>query len=196
MRRLLPMAVLLLAVWAPRAGGRATGFSMPFFPLPKLARDEFGQARRIGFLSFLRELHSGGVRRTEEVDFLDNDYGVIENDSLPLLAAWLESTCRSVGFRLNEARRGSYDGTVAARLLEIGASLAAARGPDSGLAMPIGIVICTRRNEWGALPADGGRDAYALIVTDQGLMIYDPPTRQLVGLSQFPNSAEILNIQF
>ncbi len=62
--------------------------------------------------------------------------------------------------------------------------------------MPIGILICRRRRDWGRLAGDGGRDAYALIATERGLMVYDPPTRQLVSLSQFPNASDILNIQF
>jgi len=191
----LLLTVLLAAPW-PRAHAVGPGFSMPVFPLPRLVRDQFGQARRIGFLTFLRELNAGGVHEVNDVDFLDEDYAMIESGSLPLLAAWLEATCGSVGFNLREARLGAYDGSVTARLMEIGATLAEVQAKVTGLAMPIGLVICARQHRWGSLPDDRSRDAYALIATDQGLMVYDPPTRQLVSLAQFPNTAEIENIQF
>jgi hypothetical protein len=200
MRPALPCRAILLSLFLavpwPRADAVGPGFSMPVFPLPRLVRDRFGQVRRIGFLTFLRELNAGGVHGVDDVDFLDSDYAMIESDSLPLLAAWLEATCGSVGFDLREARRGAYDGSVAARLMEIGATLAEVRANVTGLAMPIGLVICARQNRWGSLPDDRSRDAYALIATDHGLMVYDPPTRQLVGLAEFPNTTGILNIQF
>jgi len=171
---------------------------MPVFQMPKLAEDQFGQTKRIGLLSFMRQLYSGGVtgHSVDDLSLLDTDYAVIDSRSLPFLAAWLEATCRAVAYNLNEARQGTYDGTVAARLLEIGTTLAAVRAGTGGLAMPIGFLICIRHKQWGSLPGDDARDAYALIATERGLEVYDPPTRQIVGLSQFPNTADILNIQF
>ena len=169
---------------------------MPTFPMPQLARDQFGQVRSIGFLGFMRELNAGGIHTVDDVDFFDSDYAVIESGSLPIMAAWLETTCRSVGLDLAAARGKNYDGTVLARLLEVGTTLAAVRDNGKALAMPIGVMICKRRQPWGSLPGDGERDAYVLIETDHGLFVYDPPTRQLVGLSQFPNTADIRTIQF
>jgi len=171
---------------------------MPVFQMPRLAEDQFGQIKRIGLLSFMRQLYSGGVtgHSVDDLNLLDTDYAVIDSRSLPLLAGWLEATCRAVTYNLSDARQGTYDGTVIARLLEIGTSLAAVRESSSGLAMPIGFLICTRHKPWGSLPGDDERDAYALIATERGLEVYDPPTRQIVGLSQFPNTANILNIQF
>lgn len=175
---------------------RDSPFTMPTFPMPKLAHDRYGETRRIGFLGFMRELNAGGVHTVDDVDFFDSDYAVIESESLPTMAAWLETTCHSVGLDLPSARSGAYDGTVFARLLEVGTTLAAVRDNGKALAMPIGVMICKRRQTWGTLPGDGGRDAYVLIETDRGLLVYDPPTRQIVGLSQFPNTADILTIQF
>ncbi len=176
----------------------SANLNLPAYPMPKLVSDQFGQTKRIGFLSLVRQLYSGGVaaHNIDDLNFLDLDYAVIDSSSLPTLAAWLESTCRAVNFDLQEARQRPYDGTTIARLLETGASLAAVRWGNSGLAMPIGLLICTRRKAWGSLPADGARDAYALIATDQGLQVYDPPTRQIVDLVDFPNTDDILNIEF
>jgi hypothetical protein len=173
-------------------------FSMPAYPMPKLVSDQFGQTKRIGFLSLVRQLYSGGVaaHNIDDLNFLDSDYAVIDSSSLPTLAAWLEATCHAVNFDLQEARQRPYDGTTIARLLETGATLAAVRWDNSGLAMPIGLLICTRRKAWGSLPGDGARDAYALISTEQGLQVYDPPTRQIVSLVDFPNTEDILNIEF
>jgi hypothetical protein len=197
MHRGFPLALLAasLALF-PSAQAAGNPFLIREFPMPKLAKDDFGQPRRIGFLGFLRELNAGGVHGVDDVDFLDSDYAVIDSSSLPLLAAWLEATCHSVGLDLQTARSGPFDGTVTARLLETSATLASVRSGGASLAMPIGTLICRRHRPWGSLPGDDNRDAYALVVTDRGLLVYDPPTRQLVKLSQFPNSADILNIQF
>jgi ligand-binding sensor domain-containing protein len=35
-----------------------------------------------------------------------------------------------------------------------------------------------------------------LIATERGLLVYDPPTRQLSELSKFPNQDDIFKIQF
>jgi len=190
------LVLFLLGLTA--ASAQRPDFRLPSFPSPQLAADEFGQNRRIGLLSFIRQLYSGGVSSTtvDDINMLDSDYAVIQSTSLPLLAAWLEATCQAVDFDLIGARKSVYDGTVTARLLEIGATLATLRQGDGGLAMPIGFIICNRRKPWGDLPGDGARDAYALIETERGLEVYDPPTHQLVGLAQFPNTPDILNIEF
>jgi ligand-binding sensor domain-containing protein len=181
-----------------RAAAPEPNFDMPAFPMPKLAEDQYGQNKRMGMMSLTRQLYSGGIsdHTIDDLSLLDSDYAVIDSRSIPVLAAWLEATCQAVEFKLSDARQKAYDGTVAARLLGIGATLAALRWDSSGLAMPIGILVCVRRQPWGSLPADKGRDAYALIATERGLEVYDPPTRQIVELSRFPNTADILNIVF
>lgn len=195
MRGALPLLVFLALPLAAR--DPAADFRMPGFPMPKLAADDGGSPKRFGLLRFMRELYAGGVANeaVSDLNLLDDDYAVIERSSLPRLAGWLEGTCQAVGFALPAARGGPYDGTVLARLLETGASLAAMR-EKAQLAMPIGIIICTRVKPWGSLPGDGQRDAYALIETDQGLQVYDPPSRQLAPLAEFPNASSIATIQF
>jgi hypothetical protein len=179
---------------APGAAGR--NLDMPEFPMPSFVRDDLGGMKEIGFLKFFRELQKGGVQGLDEVEFLDTGYAVLKSDSLPTLAAWLEAACSSVGLELPLARSGNYDGTVLARLLEVATTLAVVRERGKSLAMPIGLLICRRREKWGDLPGDGKRDAYVLIETDKGLLVYDPPTRQLVALSNFSNTADIVTIQF
>lgn len=188
------MPVIGFVALALGAAGRT--LDMPEFPTPSFVRDELGGMKEIGFLKFFRELQKGGVQGLDEVEFLDTGYAVLKSDSLPTLAAWLESACSSVGLELQLARNGNYDGTVLARLLEVATTLAAVRGHGKSLAIPIGLLICRRRQVWGDLPGDGRRDAYVLIETDKGLLIYDPPTRQLVSLSGFSNTADIVTIQF
>ena len=77
------------------------------------------------------------------------------------------------------ARQRPYDGTTIARLLETGATLAAVRWDNSGLAMPIGLLICTRRKAWGSLPGDGR----IIIHTDD--QIGDPEERVQVAAGFF-----------
>lgn len=191
------LALLLLAGPLAARDPGATGFRLPGFPMPKLAADDVGTPRRFGLLRFMRELYAGGVANetVSDLNLLDDDYAVIDRSSLPGLAGWLEATCQAVDFNLPGARSGHYDGTVLGRLLQTGASLAAVR-ENTQLAMPIGIIICTRAKPWGSLPGDGRRDAYALIATEQGLQVYDPPSRQLAPLADFPNVPTIATIQF
>ena len=49
---------------------------------------------------------------------------------------------------------------------------------------------------WPQIPADGTTDAYVLFATDTGILVYDPPTRQLTNLADFPNKASISRIRF
>jgi len=193
MKRLLAAMVL---GWAGSLLSAEPVLRLPQFPLPDLVRNDYGEAKRIGFLSFLRELRDGGVAGLEDVDFVDENYAVLNSSSLATLAAWLEATCTGIGIDLRHARAGRYDGQMYARLLEVATSLAMERKHGKPLAMPIGVMICRRRQAWGDLPGDGERDAYMLIATERGLLVYDPPTRQLSELSQFPNNADVFKIQF
>ena len=83
-----------------------------------------------------------------------------------------------------------------ARLLGVATSLAALRQGDITLAMPIGVLTCRRDTAWGDLPGDGEEDAYVIFATDAGILVYDPPTRQLAPLADFPNKAHISRIRF
>jgi hypothetical protein len=194
MKRLFLLAILMGAPFS--IGGAELSFLLPSFPAPSLVLNQFGEAKSIGFLSFLRQLQNGGVSGADDVDMVDESYAVLKSDSLTTLAAWLESACRCVGVDLTQARQGAYDGMVYARLLEVGTSLAELRAASRALAIPIGVVICRRRQAWGDIPGDGARDAYLLIATERGLLVYDPPTRQLAELSDFPNNSEVFKVQF
>ena len=169
---------------------------LPDFPVPALAQDQFGATKRIGLLWFMRGLHEGGVHGYEDIDLVDLEYALVQSESLPSLAAWLEAACRCLGADLHQARQGPYNGMVYARLLEVGACMALVRGRELPLAIPIGVMICQRRRAWGDLPGDGERDAYIIIATERGLLIYDPPTRQLCALADFPNTSTVYKIQF
>ncbi len=190
------LLILLLAGLPLGAAAARPGLQFPEFPAPVLVQDQFGTTKKIGLLYVLRGLHESGVRGYEDLDLVDAEYAVLHSDSLPSLAAWLEVACRSVGANVRLARQGPYDGMTYARLLEVGASLAALRERELALAIPIGVIICQRRRAWGSLPADGERDAYILIATERGLLIYDPPTRQLCALADYPNNSTVLKIQF
>lgn len=192
MKRLL-LAFLLIT---PCFGATAPGsLQLPAFPMPALVRDG-GSPKEFSATRLLRELHRGGVHGSGNFETLDADYALLRGDSLGVLAAWLESACSAVDFNLLQARARGYDGTVFARLLSVATSLAALRQSDITLAMPIGVMTCQRQSAWGDLPGDGAEDAYVIFATDTGIMVYDPPTRQLTTLEDFPNKAGISHIRF
>lgn len=168
---------------------------LPAFPVPALVRDG-GPPKEISSMRLLRDLYRGGVKASDNFEAVDADYALLRAESLGNLAAWLELACKSVGLELAAARGRSYDGVVFARLLSVGTSLAALREKDIRLAMPIGVLICQRDAVWGQLPADGAEDAYVIFATDSGMLVYDPPTRQLAFLNDFPNKARISRIRF
>ena len=176
--------------------GAGPSLSLPQFPLPALVQNDYGETKSIGFLTFLREVREGGVVGLEDIDFVDKEYAVLESRSLAELAAWLEAACKCVGVDLPNARAAAYDGLEYARLLEVATSLAVMREHGKQLAMPIGVLICRRRQPWGDLPGTGEREAFLLIATERGLLVYDPPTRQLSELSKFPNHGDVFKIQF
>ena len=186
---------LVLSEPAMAAGAGTDEIRLPEFPLPAFAMNKYGVKEAVGVVRLLRELHKGGVSVSNQFEASDNEYAIIASSSLPLLAAWLEVTCKSVGLDLAQARSGSYDGSVYARLLQVATSIATARKVDATLAMPIGVMICQRRRAWGALPGDGQRDAYVVIATERGFLVYDPPTRQCSTLADYPNHDEVVIIR-
>jgi hypothetical protein len=183
---------LAAGLGAADAPGR---LQLPGFPMPALVR-EGGAPKEFGAARLLRELHRGGLHGIDHFETMDADYALLRGDSLGNLAAWLESACGAVDYDLLRARAKGYDGTVFARLLGVATSLAALRQSDITLAMPIGVLTCQRDAAWGDLPADGAEDAYVLFATDVGMVVYDPPTRQLATLGDFPNKARISRIRF
>ena len=196
MSRAIILAALLTVLFA--AGGRAaapTMFSLPAFPVPALVRDG-GLAKEISSMRLLRDLYKGGVKASDNFEASDTDYALLRFDSLGNLAGWLETACKSVGLELPRARARAYDGVVFSRLLSVGTSLGALRESDIKLAMPVGVIVCQRDVVWGDLPADGAVDAYVIFATDTGILVYDPPTRQLAALADFPNKARISRIRF
>lgn len=187
--------ILLMAVPGLSAVAQSGGLQLPAFPLPALVRDgsmpkEFSSTR------LLREVHRGGVHGSENFEASDADYALLKGGALGSLAAWLESVCRAVDFDLLQARTRGYDGAIFARLLTVGTSLAALREKDVTLAMPIGVLTCKRAVPWGELPGDGADDAYIVFATEDGILVYDPPTRQLSPLADFPNKARVTRIRF
>ncbi len=187
------LAAFLLA--ASYAFAESAEMKLPAFPVPALVLDG-GPPREVSSVRLLRELHRGGLHGFQHFETSDSDYALFRSDSLGKLGAWLESACNSVGFDLLQARKRNYDGTVFARLLDVSTSLAALRDKRLSLAMPVGVLVCQRAEAWGDLPADRAEDAYVVFVTEAGMLIYDPPTRQLTSLGDFPNKATILKIRF
>lgn len=169
---------------------------MPDFPLPKVATDENGQPAEAGLLRLMRELQVGGLHASDNFETQDNDYVVLSSESLGLLSAWLEAACKSAGIALPTARLRAYDGTVYANLLEVATGIAASRRFKSSLAIPLGVITCQRTNPWGVLPGDDQRDAYVILLTDSGFLIYDPPSRQFSRLDAFPNRSSVLRLRF
>jgi hypothetical protein len=186
---------LLLCATALDTSAAPDGLRLPGFPLPALVLDG-GPPKEMSSVRLLRELHRGGVHGSDNLETSDSDYALLRSDSLGNLAAWLESACLAVDADLLQARTRDYDGAVFARLLAVATSLAALRQGNINLAMPIGVLICQRRTVWGDLPGDGATDAYVVFVTDNGMLVYDPPTRQLTNLADFPNKAHIGRIRF
>ncbi len=189
------IVLLLLLPGAGGLGAAQANFTLPAFPVPTLVRDG-GTVKEISSLRLLRELFKGGVKASDNFEASDVDYALLKVDSLGNLAGWLETACKSVGLELLEARAQAYDGVVFSRLLAVGTSLGALREKDIRLAMPVGVLICRRDAAWGDLPADGADDAYVILATDIGILVYDPPTRQLASLADFPNKARISRIRF
>jgi hypothetical protein len=192
MRRAACIFLILVAATRAAAPGR---LELPAFPVPSFVRED-GATVEVTPTRILRELHKGGVRGLGNLETVDSDYGLLRQDSLGVLAAWLESACRSVGFDLTQARQQPYDGSALARLLTVATNLAGLQAEGHALAAPIGTLVCERRSKWGDLPADGAIDAYVIFATEAGIMIYDPPSRQLTALNEFPNRERILRIRF
>lgn len=188
-----PAPPLFAADAAERAAERQ--ILLPEFPSPPLAL-EGRSPKRVSSLRLLRELQRGGVRGWGRFDAMDGDYALFRGESLAVLAAWLETACKALDYDLAGARGRHYDGAVFARLLNVATSIASLREDALNLAMPIGVLACRREADWGGLPGDGKEDAYVIFATDQGMLVYDPPTRQLCALAEFPNRDQVIKVWF
>ncbi|MES2693756.1 MAG: hypothetical protein V4773_09810 [Verrucomicrobiota bacterium] len=196
MRRAGLITLLCLLAGPIAAPAAPALLELPAFPVPALVK-EGGATVEISTTRLLRELHRGGVRGSGNLETVDAEYALLRSDSLGTLAAWLESACRAVGFTLSKARGQPYDGAVHARLLNVATGLAGLQQQGTmRLAVPIGTLVCVRRAKWGDLPGDGATDAYVIFATEAGIMVYDPPTRQLSNLADFPNREKIVRIRF
>ena len=182
--------VICLLLLAANVAMAAEKFQLPAFPVPALASSDMSSVR------LLRAFHQAGLSGHEWLETADADYALLRSDSLTTLTAWLDATCLALNYDLSRARARNYDGTVFARLLEVAASLATLQGRHRALAIPIGILACQRVKAWGQLPGDGAKDVYVIFVTDNGMIVYDPPTRQMVALGDFPNKGRISQIRF
>lgn len=187
------LATLLLA--SPLLAAPAEEVRLPAFPKPPLVRNG-GVPKSVTSLRLLRDLQKGGVRGLDRFDAVDGDYALFRGDSLGGLAAWLEAACKALEYDLGVARTRHYDGAVFARLLNMATSLASLREESIGLAMPIGVLACRREKPWGDLPGDGKDEAYVIFETDAGMLVYDPPTRQLAPLAEFPNRDAVVKVWF
>lgn len=187
--------LVVSAICAAPASTPDATIVMPDFPLPALAVDPYGGTPEASSTRLLRDLFKGGVRSLEVFETVDTEYVLLSSRSLGLLSAWLEAACKSIGVDVARARTQPYNGVVYAEFLEVATSIAANRKLPSARAIPIGVMICRRRKPWGALPGDGARDAYVLIATEHGFVVYDPPTRQCVTLANHPNNSEVLKVR-
>lgn len=194
-RRCLLLLLALLPGVVGGAGGRPTGIVMPDFPLPKFAINRYGQPESMGMLRLFGDLRRGGVRGMDNFEMSDNDYAMVASESLGLFAAWLDAACKSAGIELPQARSQAYNGAVYAGLLETATNIAASRQKQQALAVPVGVMICTRRKPWGVLPGDGARDAYVLVATERGFVVFDPPTGQAALLADYPNNSEVERVR-
>lgn len=192
MRTVIPW--LILVVLVPGAGA-ADSLRLPMFPEPALV-PENGPPEEISSIRLLRELHRAGLHGFDQLEASDADYGLLRQRALGVLTGWLDAACSALDYDLRQARTGSYDGAVFARLLRVASSLGVLQGQARPLALPIGVIACQRTKAWGALPGDQANDVYVIFATDGGMFIYDPPTRQLVALADFPNKGNISEIRF
>ncbi len=197
MRNPWPTFLLVIAGSLSSAAAPA-GLQLPAFPQPAFVLDG-GRPQETSSTRLMRDMFRGGVRGMERFEAADTDYGLLRSDTVGLFAAWLEKTCQAVGCDLAQMRARVYDAGTFARLLEVSAALAVLQNTDkrtAPLAVPIGLLLCKRDVAWGELKRDGTTDAYIVFGTDAGILVYDPPTRQLVNLADFPNKDGVVRIRF
>ena len=188
-RRTRTLVTLALLVALANLAAAPASLRLPAFPVPDLTTD-------VGATRLLRELHHAGLRGFASLETSDGDYALIRKESVGGLTAWLEALCAGLEFDLRRARNRNYDGTVFARLLAVASSIGSFQSGHRTQAIPIGVALCQRAKPWGELPPDGAEDAYVILATEDGMMIYDPPTRQLSMLTDFPNKGKIRQVRF
>jgi hypothetical protein len=190
---LLGFFSVMSGVWAATPPAE---LKLPTCPVPIFV-EEGGRPKEISSTRLLRELFRGGVRNADQFETVDQDYALLRSDNVVRFAAWLEVSCQGFGVDLLQLRTRAYDGGTFSRLLEVSASLALLQiKGHRALAVPIGLMTVKRDAPWGDLKRDGVLDAYIIFATEAGILVYDPPTRQLVNLADFPNKAGILRLRF
>jgi hypothetical protein len=80
----------------------------------------------------------------------------------------------------------AYEGTFAMLMSNI-ANIAVAKRYNVKASVLIGLLSAHSKNQWGSIKADGKLRSYIIGLTENGLLIYDIPTGQVIAGKDFPN---------
>ena len=89
----------------------------------------------------------------------------------------------------------SYEETLV-MLMSNMANLAVAKRYNVKASVLIGLVVVKNNEPWGKISADGKKRVYVIGLTENGALVYDVPTGQIISGKEFPNRANIVGILF
>ena len=89
----------------------------------------------------------------------------------------------------------AYEETLT-RLMTNVANLSVSKRYNIKSSVLIGLVVANSDKPWGEIPADGKSRLYVIGLTEDGSVIYDIPTRQIIDGHDFPNKESMTGIMF
>ena len=89
----------------------------------------------------------------------------------------------------------SYEETLV-MLMSNMANLAVAKRYNVKASVLIGLVVAKNIEPWGEIGADGNMRRYVIGLTENGSLVYDVPTGQVISGKEFPNRSNIVGIIF
>jgi hypothetical protein len=133
----------------------------------------------------------------KHIEIKDNSYVYITREWLEELITWGDRHITEHTQRIGEDHIDLKGYTqVFSMLLNSAANLAFADRYNIKGSVLLGLMVAENKVSWGPLKGDGEPYDYLIAMTDKGVLVYDPRSKQFCHMHEFPNRHAITSFLF
>ncbi len=127
----------------------------------------------------------------------DKQYVYAEKSWLKDVLHWVDEFVYTQIPELREGKRYPLGYTQTyMELLNSIANLSLRKHYDVDASVLLGIMVAESKKQWGNIPGDGKKRSYLVALTEDGGVVYDIYSKQMVSLKDFPNLQNVENMLF